>query len=215
MKLRLAIIALCLAFTANASHRNIKLALEFYSSQRAWKVGDLITIDISESTAAKKNEKISTDKSASAHTGSSSTSIGDNEYHHNEGKYGAMNRIGETISDIFEGLPNYNLNASSKYDGSGSASSNESFRSTFTARVTDVLPNGVLVIRGERMVILKNERVNMVLSGLVRTRDIDETNTVASSRLADAHIVYENGGDVSRGTQPGFFWKIIQFFNPF
>jgi len=65
------------------------------------------------------------------------------------------------------------------------------------------------------MIVLKDEKVNMVLSGLVRPRDIDNSNTVASSRLADAHIYYESGGDVSRGTQPGFFWKIFQFINPF
>jgi len=215
MKWLLFVFSLSLALSTTASNRNIKLALEMYSSQRAWRIGDLVTIEVSESAIASKSESISTDKNASAHTGSSATSVGDNEYYKGGSKIGPMGSVNNTINKIFQSLPGYNLNAQSGFEGSGSASSNESFKSTFTARVTDVLSNGVLVVRGERMIVMKNEKVNMILSGLVRVRDISETNTVASSRLADAHIVYENGGDVSRGTQPGFFWKIIQFFNPF
>ena len=215
MKWLLCIFTLSLALASTASTRNIKLALEFYSSQRAWKVGDLVTIEISESAISSKSENISTEKSASAHTGSSAATNDDNSYTRNSSKFSTMNKINRAVSGAFSGLPNYSLAGQSKYDGSGSASTNESFRSTFTARVIDVMANGVLVVRGERMIVMKNEKVNMVLSGLVRTRDISASNTVASSRMADAHIIYENGGDVSRGAQPGYFWKMIQFFNPF
>ena len=215
MKRLLWMLTMLAVFSTSANNRNIKLALEFYSSQRAWRVGDLLTVQVSESTAATKSEQISTEKDAGARTGSSTTTIGDNEYNRGRSDSAILNQVNRALSKAFSGVPSYNLNAQSDFSGKGSSSSNETFTSTFTARVTDVLENGVLVIRGERMIIMKNEKVNMVLSGLVRTRDISSSNTVESNRLADAHIVYENGGDVSKGAQPGFFWRLFQFFNPF
>jgi flagellar L-ring protein precursor FlgH len=215
MKIILFILSLTIGISsAYSKTRDINLALEFYSSQRAWRIGDLITVVIEESTMADKKEKLNTEKSSSAHTGSSSTSIDDNVYNKANKNILGIDITGK-MKDLFDALPSYNLNSSSKFEGKGDASSSEVFKSRFTARVTDVLDNGVLVIRGERMIILKNEKVNMVLSGLVRTRDIESDNTVLSTRLADAHIIYENGGDVTNGTKPGFFWRLVQFFNPF
>jgi flagellar L-ring protein precursor FlgH len=215
MKKLMIILAILIGINpAYSKTRDIKLALEFYSSQRAWRVGDLITVVIEESTMADKKEQLNTEKSSSAHTGSSNTTIDDNVYNKGDGDILGIDITGK-LKNLFDALPSYNLNASSKFEGKGDASSSEVFKSRFTARVTDVLDNGVLVIRGERMIILKNEKVNMVLSGLVRTRDIESDNTVLSTRLADAHIIYENGGDVTNGSKPGFFWRLVQFFNPF
>jgi flagellar L-ring protein precursor FlgH len=111
--------------------------------------------------------------------------------------------------------PEYKIEASSKFEGDGSSNSHDSLESEFTVRVVDLLENGVMVVRGDRKVMIRQETVSMVVTGLVRTRDIDADNKVNSTRLADAHIYYETGGEVSRGTRPGYMWRIFQVLNPF
>jgi flagellar L-ring protein precursor FlgH len=111
-------------------------------------------------------------------------------------------------------IAEYKIEAASNFTGSGSTNSSETLSMNFTVRVVDILENGVLVIRGDRRIVMRNESISMVLTGLVRTKDISATNTVNSNRVADAHIYYETDGEVSRGSRPGYFWRLFQFLNP-
>ncbi|MDD3119233.1 MAG: flagellar basal body L-ring protein FlgH [Victivallales bacterium] len=112
-------------------------------------------------------------------------------------------------------ITNYEIDATASFDGSGSANSADKLSMTITVRVVDKLENGVLVVRGDRRLQLRNENVSMVVTGLVRVRDIDSDNQVDSHRVADAQIFYETGGEVSRGSRPGYVWRIFQWLNPF
>ena len=71
------------------------------------------------------------------------------------------------------------------------------------------------MIKGERRVKMKKEEVSIIMTGVIRKRDISQANTINSSLMSDAHIYYETAGDVTDGTQPGFLWRLIQFINPF
>jgi flagellar L-ring protein precursor FlgH len=200
---------MCITFVFGET-QNIRLALNMYSNQRAHSVGDLVTIVVKEATSSNKKEDHSTSKSVSADA--NSPFIGTPM----DGT--AMTAIRNAlISGAKKNMPiaEYKIAGTSSSSGSGSTSSEESLIVTFTARVVDVLPNGVLVIRGDRKVIIRNESVNLVMTGLVRTRDIDNDNIVASTRVADAHIYYETSGEISRGSRPGYFWRIFQYLNPF
>ena len=97
------------------NQRSIKLALNMYSSQRAFQVGDLLTINISESTSASKSESISTNKESSATTGTS------NSFDAGGGETGIVDKIKSTINDIYRNIPSYNLSADSSFSGTGSA----------------------------------------------------------------------------------------------
>jgi len=101
------------------------------------------------------------------------------------------------------------------FKGGGETSSEEDLASTMTARVLDVLPNGSLLLEGRRVVQLQEEKVQMVLTGMVRPRDIAADNTVSSSRIADASIRYETSGPISRDQKRGLFTRMINWINPF
>lgn len=189
---------------------NVKLALNMYSNQRARQIGDLLTVTISEVTSSSKSESLSTSKSATANADAPvfGTAIDSGNW---------LARFNNKLVNASENMPlsSYSVNASSNYKGSGSTASAESLTASFTVRVVDILDNGVLVVRGERRIIMRNEDVNMVLTGLVRVKDISSANTISSSKIADAHIYYETGGETSRGSRPGYAWRIFQYLNPF
>ncbi len=191
---------------------NIRLAMNMYSNQRAHQVGDLITVIISEATSSSKSEAISTDKKAEASA--------DAPYFGGAASTSFLSSIANSQKSLPFSRANdagsiYTVNAASNFAGTGSSSSAETLAITFTARVVDILENGVMVIRGERKILIKHESVSVVLTGLVRMKDIDSKNQVYSTSIADAHIYYENDGDVTRGTQPGYVWRIFQYLNPF
>ncbi len=194
---------------------NLRFAVNLYSVDRARNVGDLLTISIAESSDSTKNEALSTSKTAKASQAADGGWFG-------SPVSGATNMF-QKLSNNFKRLmnngslpiANYEIDASSSFDGSGKSTSDDALNMTVTVRVVDKLPNGVLVVRGDRKVIMRNESINMVVSGLVRMRDIDATNTIESKRVADAHIYYETNGEASRGGRPGFVWRIFQWLNPF
>lgn len=193
---------------------NINLALNMYSNQRARKVGDLLTITIEEKNTSKKTEDLKTSKVAKAEA---SAPVFGSSLEGSKNMFQSVHQFFATASD--KGYmpigPDYKVDASSSFTGSGSTNSEDALSSEFTVRVVDVLENGTLVVRGDRKIMIRLETVSMVITGLVRTRDIDEDNKVSSTRLADAHIYYETGGETSRGTRPGYMWRIFQVLNPF
>jgi flagellar L-ring protein precursor FlgH len=84
-----------------------------------------------------------------------------------------------------------------------------------TALVTQVLPNGNMVLVGSREVLINNENQIIQLSGVVRPRDIDADNLVLSTYLADARISYSGTGIINDRQKPGWLTKIMMTVWPF
>lgn len=192
-----------------ASESENVLAERMYASERAREVGDLVTVIVNESTASSKKEALSTSKGANASAAAGEFGDFSVESEDDESNFGHLNR------KLRFKTPPYAIAANTKFNGDGSASSEETLSTRFTSRIVDVLPNGVYVIRGERVVTMSGEQITMVLTGLARSQDITAENTINSTRLADAHIHYLSTGNVSRGTRPGWLWRALQFINPF
>jgi flagellar L-ring protein precursor FlgH len=203
---RLAAALLTLGLTALAAAGNrqdeLVLATRMYSSQRAARIGDLLTIVVSEQTASSKSDSLSTSKEASATSQMPSF-----------GSETGERDLTQELSNLE--VPAFSVDSESEYSGSGSAATSESLTTSMTVRVVDVHRNNLLVIRGERLVKIKKERVKMVLTGLVRPRDVDSDNTVASQRISDFRVAYESEGHVSNASRPGWLWRFLQFINPF
>ena len=203
---RLAAALLTLGLTALAAAGNrqdeLVLATRMYSSQRAARIGDLLTIVVSEQTASSKSDSLSTSKEASATSQMPSF-----------GSETGERDLTRELSNLE--VPAFSVDSESEYSGSGSAATSESLTTSMTVRVVDVHRNNLLVIRGERLVKIKKERVKMVLTGLVRPRDVDSDNTVASQRISDFRVAYESDGHVSNASRPGWLWRFLQFINPF
>ncbi|RMD73797.1 MAG: flagellar basal body L-ring protein FlgH [Lentisphaerae bacterium] len=177
------------------------LATRMYSNQLARQKGDILTILISESMSSSKSDSHKTSKEESA--SASAPTLG--------------NQDGRRLSkflDRFE-VPGYGVSANSSFKGSGEAATEESLSATMTVRVADVLDNGLLLIRGEREVVHNREHAKLVITGLVRPRDISKENTIASSMISDLKVVYQSKGSISRASRPGWFWRLLQFLNPF
>jgi len=110
----------------------------------------------------------------------------------------------------FKGLDlGVSLSGEREFDGSADANQSNSLTGSITVTVAEVLPNGILAIRGEKWITLNQGDELIRISGLVRTDDIGPDNTVLSTRVADARITYSGTGAFANASQPGW---LNQFF---
>jgi len=124
------------------------------------------------------------------------------------------NFYGDTVAlnvgDVLTVTLNESTRASKNAETSISKDSDISLAGSITVTVTEVLPNGVLRIRGEKWLSLTNGEEYIRLTGLVRPQDIKPDNTLASNRIADARIAYGGTGDFDQANQMGWMGR---FFN--
>ena len=77
------------------------------------------------------------------------------------------------------------------------------------------LPNGDLFVEGTKVVMINHEEYHLYISGVVRPADIDDTNSVASSSIADAQVEFTGRGDIADQNDRGWLKKILDTINPF
>jgi flagellar L-ring protein precursor FlgH len=108
------------------------------------------------------------------------------------------------------------LTGQTKLDGQGSTSRETELRTTVSARVTNVLPNGNLVVSGVKEVMVNSERQRITISGVVRWNDVSLSNRVSSDRLADLTIRVDGKGVVNDAIRrPGFLYRLLMGLLPF
>ena len=95
--------------------------------------------------------------------------------------------------------------------GNGQANQSNSLTGSISVSVVEVLPNGNLKVRGEKRVSLNQGNEYLRVSGIIRPIDISATNTVSSSQLADATIMYTGDGAVTDASRMG--WISRSFFS--
>lgn len=164
------------------TNRNTNL----YGDTIALNVGDVLLVTLQESTQASKN------------AGSSITK--DNEISFLEGSI-----LGHTGLNL-----GTDLSMERDFEGEAEADQSNRLAGSISVTVTEVLPNGVLMIRGEKWLSLTNGDEFIRLTGLVRPQDILPNNTIASNRIADARISYGGTGDFDQANQMGW---LARFFN--
>jgi flagellar L-ring protein FlgH len=110
-------------------------------------------------------------------------------------------------------LPSFGANGSSKvgYDGKGGTSRAGNLVATISARVTNVLDNGTLVIEGSKVVEINDEKEIIKITGMVRPQDVQQNNVISSSSIADAQITYTGKGVVNDGHRPGFLARFLNW----
>ncbi|AIC18757.1 MULTISPECIES: flagellar basal body L-ring protein FlgH [Pseudomonas] len=162
-----------------------------YSDRKAFRVGDIITITLNERTQASKNANSQIDKN-------SKTGIGLTSFF--GGGLSTNDPIGSGDLSLDVG---YSGDRATKGD-SKSGQSN-SLTGSITVTVADVLPNGIIAVRGEKWLTLNTGDELVRIAGLVRADDIATDNTVSSTRVADARITYSGTGAFADASQPGWF----------
>ena len=100
-------------------------------------------------------------------------------------------------------------------NGQGKTERQSSFTSYLTARVIQVLPNQNLMIQGPRQMRINNETEVVRLTGIIRPQDIDRTNTVPSTKMAEARVTISGAGVVSDKQRVGWFQRIVDHVWPF
>ncbi len=175
------------------------MASHIYSDRKARRIGDIVTVAIQESSESAKNAKTSTKKAASASGSANAT----------------MPMNGRTFNWGSSKAPAWQLDASQAFEGGGTTANSDSFLATVSVTVRDVLPNGSLFIEGTRSVLIRDDRVTIILSGVVRPEDISNDNMVLSTKIADAAIRYSTSGTLARSQEKGFFMRLIDWLNPF
>jgi flagellar L-ring protein precursor FlgH len=176
------------------------MAENFYGHKKARSVGDLLTVRILENSSVEKDAERTAQKSYNL-SGSG-----------NFGRPVIDNR--ETAWTNFT-LPSFGVTASRNFKGSGGIEDNDKFESYITVRVMDVLPNGDLLIEGRRTLTLKEDTVQMILTGAVRVRDINNENVVESTKVADAVIQYYSKGSLDKSAKKGIIPRLVDWVNPF
>jgi flagellar L-ring protein precursor FlgH len=164
--------------------------INIYSDGRAHRVGDIITVVLSEQTQSSKTASTSTDKSSSMSLPQATV-------------------LGSGLSAF--GLPiSANLDSTGNtFDGEGSSDMSNSLSGDITVTVHEVLPNGILVVRGEKWLTLNQGDEYITVSGMVRPQDIESDNTVESTKLADARIAYSGTGSVQNSNVQGWLSKFF------
>lgn len=169
-----------------------------FDDRKAHRVGDIITITLNERTQASKNAGSQIKKDSSAEIGLTSL-------------FGGAVSAANPFSDNQLSL-GAEYGASRDTKGDSKAAQGNSLNGSITVTVAEVLPNGILSVRGEKWMTLNTGDELVRIAGLVRADDIGTDNTVASTRIADARITYSGTGAFADASQPG--WLDRFFISP-
>jgi flagellar L-ring protein precursor FlgH len=170
------------------------------ADKKAYKIGDTVTIIVSHSVTASKDNSTATSKKSSIDASISSFLYG-------PAANGLLTKKGT--------LPSISTSSANSFDGSGKINNNEAIADKITVTVVDVLPNGNMVVEGSRKTSFGGESQEAILRGVVRSDDLSSANTVYSYNLADATIKFIGKGTVSDNTKRGWFTTIWDKVNPF
>jgi flagellar L-ring protein precursor FlgH len=162
-----------------------------YGGTRAHAVGDALTILLVETTTSAK-----TVGSKSARSGGASITP-------------------PTVGPLSIDPGNLKASSDSSFNGQGNASQTSSLAGTLSVTIAEVRPNGTALVRGEKRMLLSQGREWIQISGIVRLSDIDQDNTILSSRVADARIEYSGKGALQQASKQGWLGRIFNIISPF
>ena len=102
--------------------------------------------------------------------------------------------------------------ATGQFDGGGQTARTGQLLATLSVSVRDVLPNGDLLVSGEQLLVINEEQQRIDVEGRIRPQDISDQNTVLSNRVADARITYVGEGDIAQRQKPAWWHHFLDLF---
>ena len=178
---------------------------------KARNIGDIVTVEIDESAKASNKANTETGRSSSLEAGIDKL-FGIEDWWQNQ----MLPRVNNDIPRIDPfGNPSVKGSLSSKFAGDGSTTRSGTLSAFITCRVVNVMPNGNLKIVGTREVMVNNENQLIILSGIIRPRDISDENVIRSTFISDAKIAYSGSGIVDDRQRPGWLANLLNNAWPF
>jgi len=174
----------------------------FFRDPRAQKVGDILTVSIDIGDQAKIANTTSRSTKASENAGAPNF-------------LGLESRLKGVLPNAVDPSSLVNLGSDSSNTGSGSVDRSETINLTVAAVVTQVMPNGNLVIQGQQEVRVNNEVRELTVSGIVRPEDISNVNTIRHTQIAEARISYGGRGQITDVQQPRYGQQLLDLIWPF
>lgn len=174
--------------------------IRLYEDPRARRVGDILTIILTEQTDASKSATTSLEKDTT-NSITNPTILGSTPSFNTPGVLpldsNRNNNLGTSLGSAHD------------FEGEGKSAQSNSLSGNLSVTVVEVLPNGNMLVRGEKIISLNQGDEYVRVSGIVRSQDVTSTNTVLSTQIADAHISYGGNGMVADSNKLGW---LARFF---
>ncbi len=162
-----------------------------YEDVKARHVGDVVVVVLNEKTAAEKKAGTSTSKKSAVAT-----------------KDAIL--LGAPVTANGVPILNNSYNSDVGFDGKGDSTQSNKLTGTIAVTVKKVLGNGDLVVQGEKWISINQGTEYVRFRGIIRSTDIDQRNTISSTRVANAQIQYGGNGAIADSSSQGW---LSRFFN--
>ena len=185
------------SYSPNSLWRNGSRA--FFKDQRAQQVGDILTIKVNLNDKAnianetQRSRDSKDDSGVDAFFGKSKLPV-----------------VGSPVPGRI-----FTADSTTSTDGKGSINRSEALLTNVAAVVTQILPNGNLVIEGRQEIRVNFEIRELIVAGVVRPEDIESDNTIDSSKIAQARIAYGGRGQITDVQQPRYGQQVMDVLLPF
>jgi flagellar L-ring protein precursor FlgH len=179
----------------------------FFRDQRARRVGDVLTVEVTISDNANWSNQTTRSRKSDDHLG-----IPD--------FFGLQNLAVKALPDGKDGTPVnpddfIKMNSQSNNSGRGGVNRAEEIRMNLAAVITQILPNGNLVIRGRQEVRVNFEMREVVVAGIVRPEDITPKNTIGHEKIAELRVAYGGRGQITDVQQPRYGAQVLDVLLPY
>ena len=177
-------------------------AKAFFKDHRAKEIGDIVTILLDLDDSAKLENKTERDRVDSEDTGI-------------DALLGLQAEFAKVLPQAVSPGTLLDFDSTHSTSGDGEIDRSETISLTFAAIVTQILPNGLLVVMGRQEIRVNSELRELMVTGIVRPSDIDSDNTITHDKIAEMRVAYGGRGTLSGLQQPRWGTQIWDIIFPF
>lgn len=169
-------------------------------------VGDIITVLVREEVEATTTSNTNTKKESDVNSKANESE--------NSFLVTPVKEDGFGILDAPQ-LPNWAIGTENEHKGTGSTKRSSTLTTTITCFVKEVLPNGNLMLEGNKRITVNKEDSLLVVGGLIRSKDVTAENTILSTQVADATVELRGKGPLWNNQRRGILTRALDWFSPF